>query len=137
MFEYLKEHDIFIATGSGFPAVVTTAINDRMGWKRKGLVDMATCGETAGGDRPKPNMINETLVRAGYLPEGTDLSKLVPCLDYEILLKCGDTQEDIHEGMDAGATTVAVLTGTQKKEMLLEAFVSYDMKKSAANSRIL
>jgi phosphoglycolate phosphatase-like HAD superfamily hydrolase len=118
-FEYLKERGIFIATGSGFPPEVTDAINEKLGWRKKGLVDYATCGAKAGGGRPRPNMINDILVAAGLLPSGIDLSTKQPGFDYSILLKVGDTIKDIEEGKNVGAVTIAVSSGTQSVEKLV------------------
>lgn len=120
-FKYLKDKGVFVATGSGFPKVVTDAINEHLGWKSAGLVDYATCGESAGGGRPKPNMINEVLVAACLLPKGTDLSRRVEGFDYTVVLKVGDTVKDVQEGLRAGAITIAVSSGTQSIEKLLKA----------------
>lgn len=121
LFAYLKEQGVYVATGSGFPQVVTDAINRQLGWQERGLVQFGICGETAGGGRPKPNMINATLVAAGVLPKETDLSKKVEGFDYSVLLKTGDTTEDIYEGNNVGATVIAVSSGTQSVETLVQA----------------
>ena len=118
-FQYLKEQGIYVATGSGFPQVVTDAINQQLGWKEKGLVDFGTCGASAGGGRPKPNMINATLIAAEILPKEIDLSKQQERFDYSIVLKVGDTEEDINEGKSVGATIIAVSSGTQSIEKLV------------------
>lgn len=118
VFEYLKARGIFVATGSGFPHAVTKAVNEKLGWMGTGLVDFATCGESAGGGRPKPNMINDVLVAAGYLPRGINLSVPVEGFDYSIVLKVGDTVKDMEEALSVGAYGVAVLTGTQTREEL-------------------
>jgi len=120
-FQYLKDKRVFVATGSGFPKVVTDAINDHLGWKDAGLVDYVTCGESAGGGRPKPNMINDVLVVAGFLQRGIDLSQQVEGFDYRGVLKVGDTVKDIQEGLGVGATTIAVSSGTQSREKLVKA----------------
>jgi phosphoglycolate phosphatase-like HAD superfamily hydrolase len=120
-FEYLKYRGVFIATGSGFPPEVTDAINEKLGWRKKGLVDYATCGVKAGGGRPRPNMINDILVAAGLLPSGIDLAAKQPGFDYSILLKVGDTIKDIEEGRNVGAVTIAVSSGTQSVEKLVSA----------------
>ncbi len=121
VFRYLKDNGIYVATGSGFPQVVTDAINDKLGWKANGLVDYGTCGTAAGGGRPKPNMINATLIAAGLLSATTDKSKKQPGFDYKIVLKVGDTIEDTREGQGVGATTVAVSSGTQTIDTLVKA----------------
>ncbi len=117
-FRYLKSMGVYIATGSGFPQVITEAINKKLGWKERNLVDLLICSETVGGDRPEPHMINATLVAAGYLPQGIDLSKKIEGFDYSILLKIGDTEVDIEEGLNVGAITIGVYSGTHTKERL-------------------
>jgi phosphoglycolate phosphatase-like HAD superfamily hydrolase len=120
-FEYLKDKGVFIATGSGFPKVVTDAINKKLGWLERGLVHYGTCGESAGGGRPKPNMINEVLLKAGLINEGENLSETIEGFNYSMVLKIGDTQKDIEEGLGVGATTIAVSSGTQSIEKLVNA----------------
>lgn len=121
LFAYLREQqEVYVATGSGFPQVVTDAINAHLGWQKAGLVQFGICGETAGGGRPKPNMINAVLVAAGLLPPETDRSKKVEGFDYSVVLKVGDTAEDIREGNGVGATVVAVSSGTQSVETLVK-----------------
>ena len=115
LFAYLREQNVYVATGSGFPQVVTDAINAHLGWQRAGLVQLGVCGE-----RPKPNMINAALVAADLLPPGTDLSKKVDDVDYSVVLKVGDTFEDVREGNGVGATVVAVSSGTQSVETLVK-----------------
>ena len=112
-----------MATGSGFPEVVADAINETLGWRGSGLVDYGTCGESAGGGRPKPNMINEVLVEAGLYdgPSRTDLSRKFDDFDYSVVLKVGDTVKDVEEGLGVGATTIAVSSGTQSIGKLVNA----------------
>jgi len=123
-FSYLKDKGVFIATGTGFPKVVADAINEKMGWVEKGIVDYATCKESAGAGRPAPNMINECLVKAGLFSEiaAADLSKIhTDRYGYACVLKIGDTVTDIEEGLGVGATTIAVSSGTQSVEKLVNA----------------
>lgn len=122
-FEYLKSRGVFVATGSGFPEVVADAINETLGWRGSGLVDYGTCGESAGGGRPKPNMINEVLVEAGFYddPSPPDLSRKFDDFDYSVVLKVGDTVKDVEEGLGVGATTIAVSSGTQSIGKLVNA----------------
>src|SRR3989338_6864199 len=119
-FSYLKKNGIFVATGSGFPQVVTDAINEKLGWKEKGLIDYGTCGAAAGGGRPKPNMINAVLIATQKLSPDIDKSQKQDSFDYSVVLKVGDTVEDIQEGKNVGATTIAVVSGTQTLETLLK-----------------
>ncbi len=120
-FEFLHNSGVYVATGTGFPKVVADAINEKLGWVDKGVVDYATCKAAAGAGRPHPNMINDTLVQAGALPADFDKSTVHPGFDYSTVLKVGDTVKDVEEGLRAGATTIAVSSGTQPIEKLVAA----------------
>jgi phosphonatase-like hydrolase len=120
-FAFLKEHDIFVALGSGFPLDVTRAIAEHMGWATTGLVDFVTCGEAAGGGRPQPHMINRALQAARLLPMHSPADRIVPGFDYRQVLKVGDTVQDIAEGLHVGALTIAVASGTQSADVLCQA----------------
>ena len=48
------------------------------------------------------------------------LSQKQDSFDYSVVLKVGDTVEDIREGQKVGATTIAVVSGTQTLETLLK-----------------
>jgi phosphoglycolate phosphatase-like HAD superfamily hydrolase len=120
-FRYLHDRGVFVATGTGFPKIVADAINEQLGWVSAGVVDYATCKAVAGAGRPRPNMINDALVRAGLLPEDTDKSSVVTGFDYGTVLKVGDTVKDVEEGQSVNATNIAVSSGTQPIEKLVEA----------------
>jgi len=121
VFKYLKNKGVFVATGTGFPKVVADAINEKLSWIDLGIVNYVTCKESAGAGRPAPNMINETLVKARLLPEKIDLSKIHKGFDYRQVLKIGDTVTDIKEGLGVGAISIAVSSGTQPVEKLVNA----------------
>jgi len=114
-FRFLKEHGVYVATGTGFPKVVADGINNALGWVREGIVDYATCKEIAGAGRPHPNMINDALRQAGILEAGADKGA-IHAIDYSQMIKAGDTKKDVEEGLKVGATVIAVQTGTQDIE---------------------
>jgi phosphoglycolate phosphatase-like HAD superfamily hydrolase len=120
-FKYLHDRGVFVASGTGFPKVVADAINEQLGWVSAGVVDYATCKAVAGAGRPEPNMINDTLIRAGLLPEDTNKSSVVSGFDYGTVLKVGDTVKDVEEGQSVNATNIAVSSGTQPIEKLVAA----------------
>jgi phosphonatase-like hydrolase len=120
-FAFLKERDIFVALGSGFPLEVTRAIAEHMGWTTAGLVDFVTCGEAAGGGRPQPHMINHALQAARLLPRHSPVDRAVPGFDYRQVLKVGDTVQDVAEGLHVGALTIAVASGTHTADLLSRA----------------
>jgi phosphoglycolate phosphatase-like HAD superfamily hydrolase len=120
-FSLLKQHGVFVALGSGFPLDVTTAIAQHFGWTTAGLVDYVTCGEAAGQGRPHPHMINRALQAAGLLPLYSPIDCPVPGFAYQQVLKVGDTIQDVAEGLHVGALTLAVASGTQSMDLLLQA----------------
>ena len=120
-FRFLKQHGVFIALGSGFPLDVTQAIARHLGWTTAGLVDYVTCGEAAGAGRPHPHMLHRSLQAAGILPPDSPVDRVLPDFDYGQVLKVGDTVQDVAEGRNVGALTIAVTSGTQTTETLAQA----------------
>jgi phosphoglycolate phosphatase-like HAD superfamily hydrolase len=120
-FRVLKRNGVFVALGSGFPLAVTQAIARHLGWTAYGLVDYVTCGEAAGAGRPHPHMLNHALLAAGLLKPETPVDRAVPGFDYGRVLKVGDTLQDVAEGRNVGALTIAVTSGTQSAETLRQA----------------
>ena len=120
-FRFLKHHGVFIALGSGFPLDVTQAIARHLGWTTAGLVDYVTCGEAAGAGRPHPHMLYHALQAAGLLPPESPVDRVLPDFDYGQVLKVGDTVQDVAEGRNVGALTIAVTSGTQSAATLHKA----------------
>ena len=112
LFRYLKSKDIYIGVGSGFPMQVVQAIVSQLGWLDQGLLDYVGSAEQIGVGRPNPKMIHDAMERLNI----TDGSKV---------LKIGDTVVDVQEGKNAGAWTVAVLTGSQTEPQLMAAGPDY------------
>ncbi len=120
-FRFLKQHGVFIALGSGFPLDVTQAIARHLGWTAAGLVDYVTCGEAAGAGRPHPHMLHRALQAAGLLQPDSPVDRVLPDFAYDQVLKVGDTVQDVAEGRNVGALTIAVTSGTQTAETLEKA----------------
>jgi phosphonatase-like hydrolase len=118
---FLKQHEIFVALGSGFPLDVTQAITRHLGWLSAGLVDYVTCGEAVGTGRPEPHMLNSALRAAGLLASDIPIDRPVSGFDYRCVLKVGDTVQDVAEGRNVGALTIAVASGTQSVATLEQA----------------
>ena len=112
LFRHLKSKDIYVGVGSGFPMQVVQAIISRLGWLDEGLLDYVGSAEQVGVGRPNPKMIHDAMERFNI----TDGSKVV---------KIGDTVVDVQEGKNAGAWTVAVLTGSQTEAQLMAAAPDY------------
>ena len=112
LFRHLKSKDIHIGVGSGFPMQIVQAIISRLGWLDKGLLDYVGSAEQVGVGRPNPKMIHDAMQQLSI----TDGQKVV---------KIGDTVVDVQEGKNAGAWTVAVLTGSQTEAQLMAAAPDY------------
>jgi phosphoglycolate phosphatase-like HAD superfamily hydrolase len=120
-FRFLKQRGVFIALGSGFPLDVTQAIARHFDWTTSALVDYVTCGEAAGAGRPHPHMLHRALQAAGLLPPESPVDQVLPDFAYDQVLKVGDTVQDVAEGCNVGALTIAVASGTQSAKTLAEA----------------
>ncbi|MFH0851072.1 MAG: HAD-IA family hydrolase [Candidatus Bathyarchaeota archaeon] len=105
VFRFLKDRGVNVVTGSGFPAEVAEAIVDRLGWRSRGLIDSWVFSETVGGCRPDPAMILYAMKQYGVK-------------DPKEVIKMDDTANGIEEGLNAGAHTIGVLTGTQSIQRL-------------------
>ncbi len=120
-FRFLKQRGVFVALGSGFPLTVTQAIARHLRWTSSGLVDYVTCGEEAGAGRPHPHMLHRALQAAGLLRQDSPVDKVNRDFDYSRVLKVGDTVQDVAEGTNVGALTIAVTSGTQDASALQRA----------------
>jgi phosphoglycolate phosphatase len=104
-FRFLRDRSVAVVASTGFPAEVAEAIVEHLGWLRDGLIDGWVCSEQVGASRPDPAMILEAMRRYGVTDPGE-------------VLKVDDTAKGIEEGLNAGAHTVGVLTGTQSVQRL-------------------
>lgn len=104
-FRWLKAHGVAVGVESGFPATVTHDIVKHLRWEENGLIDYWTCSEIVAEERPSPAMIRRTMRHCHIR-------------DPEQVLKVDDTGIGIEEGHNAKTHTVAVLTGTQRREKI-------------------
>ena len=112
LFRHLRSKNIYIGVGSGFPMQVVQAIVSQLGWLDKGLLDYVGSAEQVGVGRPDPKMILDAMQRLS-IKGGLSVVKI------------GDTVVDVQEGKNAGAWTVAVLTGSQTETQLRAAAPDY------------
>ena len=104
-FRWLRNHDVAVGVESGFPAVVAHDIVKHLRWQEEGLIDYWTCSEIVDEERPSPAMILRTM-------------RHFHVRDPKEVVKVDDTAIGIEEGHNAKSYTVAVLTGTQRREKL-------------------
>ncbi|MBN2335135.1 HAD-IA family hydrolase [Candidatus Bathyarchaeota archaeon] len=104
-FRFLRECGVIVYASTGFPAEVAEAIVAHLGWAESGLIDGWVCSEQVAASRPDPAMILYAMKKHGITSPGE-------------VLKVDDTAKGIEEGLNAGAHTVGVLTGTQSIQRL-------------------
>lgn len=107
LFASLKAAGIRVALDTGFSRNIANLIMDRLGWLRNGLVDDLVASDEVPGGRPFPFMIRTLMERAG-ISRATEV------------VKVGDTEVDVHEGINAGCLySIAVTTGAFSREELV------------------
>lgn len=104
-FRFLKEHNVYVVSSTGFPAEIAEPMIEHLGWLRDGLIDGWVCSEQIGSSRPDPAMILHAMKKYGVSEKGS-------------VVKIDDTVKGIEEGLNAGVYTVGVLTGTQSIQTL-------------------
>jgi len=105
-FEFLKMNNVRIGLDTGFYSEITNVVIDRLGWLKNNLVDYVVSSNEVKAGRPRPYMIHEMMKRANV----TDSKKVI---------KTGDTEVDIREGINAECLfSIAVTTGAYAKQQL-------------------
>ena len=103
-FAWLREHDILIATTTGFYREINELILEKTGWK-KWLAASISSSDVRQG-RPAPFMIFRAMEKASV----SSVAEVI---------NVGDTPLDLQAGSNAGvAGVIGVLTGLHKKERL-------------------
>jgi phosphonatase-like hydrolase len=106
VFNWCHDHDIKVATDTGFHRDVVDALMEGLGWIRDGLVDLAVDVEHIPEERgrPAPFMIYYAMTKL-------DIQSV-----HEVI-KIGDTPADMLEGRNAGCKgVVGVLSGPRPVE---------------------
>jgi len=102
----LKERGIKIALNTGFSKVIADTILSRLQWIEKGIADDFIASDEVEEGRPQPFMIQTLMQRAGID-------------DPKEVIKIGDTEVDVNEGINAGCVmVVAVTTGAFTRSQL-------------------
>lgn len=108
-FEWCRQHQIKIATDTGFHRDVNTAIMEGLQWRERGLIDLALDVEdTDGIGRPAPYLIHKAMYEL-------DIQSV------HHVLKIGDTPADLLSGFNAGCIgNVGVLSGANTIDTLIK-----------------
>ncbi len=105
-FQWCHEHNIKVATDTGFHRDINDTIMESLGWLRKGLVDISVTVEDIPGERgrPAPFMIFYAMTQLNIQ-------------SVHEVIKIGDTPADMLEGCNAGCRAViGVLSGPRPVE---------------------
>jgi phosphonatase-like hydrolase len=105
-FSLLRAMNIKIAVDTGFDRAITSALLERLGWLKNGLVDFSVTSDEVKRGRPFPDMV----FRAMELANVQDVSQVA---------KVGDTPYDLQEGTAANCgLVVGITTGAFTREAL-------------------
>ncbi|NHE59402.1 HAD-IA family hydrolase [Cyclobacterium plantarum] len=106
VFESLQQMGIKVGLDTGFSRDIADTILSRIGWKGHPLIDITVCSDEVKKGRPHPDMILKMMAALGI---GNPLE----------VIKIGDTEVDIHEGLNSGCLmSIAVTTGAYTEEQL-------------------
>ncbi|HVX26787.1 MAG TPA: HAD hydrolase-like protein [Parafilimonas sp.] len=105
-FQFLKANNVKIGLDTGFFSDITNVVIDRLGWLKNNVVDFVISSNEAKEGRPQPYMIQELMKRANV----TDPKKVI---------KVGDTEVDVREGINANCLySIAITTGAYTRDQL-------------------
>jgi phosphonatase-like hydrolase len=106
VFSYLKDRGVKIGLDTGFSRDIAQAIIDRLGWEKEGKINYVVASDEVPSGRPAPFMIQKMMDEAGIS-------------DPRQVVKIGDTEVDINEGLNAGCLfSIGVTTGAFTREEL-------------------
>jgi phosphonatase-like hydrolase len=104
-FAALRSEGIKIALNTGFSRNIADVIIDRLGWNDK--IDNIVASDEVPSGRPYPDMIRKIMAELGV---GSA----------ENVVKVGDTEVDINEGLNAGCKyVIGITTGAFTRDELL------------------
>lgn len=108
VFAKLKESKLKVAVDTGFDRQITDTLLERLGWKRKNLIDASVTSDEVMRGRPYPDMIYRAM-------------ELTHIKSASVVAKVGDTASDLQEGTTAGCgLVIGITTGAFSREELLQ-----------------
>ncbi|MFM9945992.1 MAG: HAD-IA family hydrolase [Bacteroidia bacterium] len=106
IFEYLHSKNIKVGLDTGFSKEITDVIIERLGWLRDKKIDAYVCSDEVEFGRPHPFMIAKIMATLNL----SDVTKII---------KIGDTEVDINEGINAGCKySIGITTGAYSEDEL-------------------
>jgi phosphonoacetaldehyde hydrolase len=107
IFNWLRSNQIKVGVGTGLTRDLFDLITEQLNWSNH-VFDYIGIADEVGAGRPNPVMIFAMM-------------KQLTLSNKNLLIKVGDTVSDIQEGRNAGVMTVALDSGTQPREQLMQA----------------
>ena len=104
LLSYLKDQNIKVGLGSGLSRDIFDKVLSHLRWNQNDF-DYVGIASEIGKSRPDPAMIVDMMKKLSLNSPGE-------------FMKVGDTVADIQEGKNAGVLTVAMLSGTQPRELI-------------------
>ena len=107
IFLFLKSKGIKVALDTGFTKQIADIIIDKLGWLKNNLIDSMVCSDEVPKGRPYSYMIEKIMQQVGV----TDSQKVI---------KVGDTEVDVNEGLNANCFySIGITTGAFTRQQLL------------------
>ncbi len=106
IFLFLKSKGIKVALDTGFTKQIADVIIEKLGWVKNNVIDCMVCSDEVPKGRPYSFMIEKIMQQVGV----TDSKKVI---------KVGDTEVDVNEGLNANCMySIGITTGTFTREQL-------------------
>ena len=108
IFQWCIDNQIKIALDTGFDRSIVTPLLERMGWEKRGLIDVTVTSDEVKRGRPFPDMIHRAMEITGV----TDATSVA---------KVGDTIFDLQEGSEAGCGwVIGITSGAYTRDQLIQ-----------------
>jgi len=106
IFLFLKSKGIKVALDTGFTKQIAEVIIEKLGWLKNNMIDCMVCSDEVPKGRPYPFMIEKIMQQ-------------VCVTDSQKVIKVGDTEVDVNEGLNANCLySIGITTGAFTRQEL-------------------
>ena len=106
IFLFLKLKGIKVALDTGFTKQIADIIINKLGWLKNNIIDCMVCSDEVPKGRPYPFMIEKIMQQVGVI-------------DSQKVIKVGDTEVDVNEGLNANCFySIGITTGAFTRQQL-------------------
>ena len=106
IFLFLKSKGIKVALDTGFTKQIAEVIIEKLGWLKNHTIDCMVCSDDVPKGRPYPFMIEKIMQQ-------------VCVTDSQKVIKVGDTEVDVNEGLNANCLySIGITTGAFTRQEL-------------------